>query len=699
MKTKYLFIAAIGVVTLASCADDVFVGDNSPNVIEETTVYDGSIRFGSGFKAVTRANEHVGADAATLLSNHFTVGGFKRVTSPASTSTVFDNYIVKWYENTAGKTESNTSDWEYVGENVAQPSSLYITSTTDPNYPAKQTIKYWDYSTDQYDFVAYSTGSSNQIVGAASSGNIQVTAIDPANLTTAAYTLTGATRADLIDCYIANMVTAYKADNPATYGKEVTLTFRRLASKVRIALYETVPGYSVKDVKFYTHEVDPTNLGIDPTTSAATTGNAALIGTMYNAGTYTVYFKTIGSTNKTNPDYNMAHVSFAPTTSTNTTFQEFGTLVSPQLVGKEYLEKTGTLFLGRSSTEATFAGSAAPFYVDVLPNETGEVFELAIDYTLESIDGSSEDIHVYGATAYIPADFTKWQPNFAYTYIFKISDNSNGWTSKVETDPKGLFPITFDAIVVDTEENTQSTITTVATPSITTYQKGHTYTDGPEYKASTENDIYVQVMVDGTLKGDLNSKGQLYTLSANKTEAEVLDALNIQSTSDANTITGRNELVLTKATSSATITSIPGEDGNPIGITAGEAASFAATVGTYAYVYTTDEYAGTYYPTEPAGWPTGYFTDQKCQTAATGTFAAGTFYQTTPSYIYTAVKFAKDAPMPSDWATDVYYEDPDGATGYTSWNSSTFPDGGKTLYRKYTVNHKVYGVKVIKVVN
>ena len=140
-----------------------------------------------------------------------------------------------------------------------------------------------------------------------------------------------------------------------------------------------------------------------------------------------------------------------------------------------------------------------------------------------------------------------------------------------------MFPITFDAVVLDTEESgKQSTITTVASPSITTYQKGHVYTAGPEYAASTTNPIYVQVMVGNTLKGDLNTKGQLYTLSVDKSEADVLDALSIQTASDANTITGRNGLVLTKAESNATITTIPGEDGSNIGVTAGQAASFAA---------------------------------------------------------------------------------------------------------------------------
>jgi hypothetical protein len=109
---------------------------------------------------------------------------------------------------------------------------------------------------------------------------------------------------------------------------------------------------------------------------------------------------------------------------------------------------------------------------------------LYVDYELyNSVSG--ETIHVYGAKAVVPSIYMKWNPNYAYTYLFKISDNTNGATSPTVGTPTGLFPITFDAVVVNTEEgNTQETITTVATPSITTYQNG---------SAITANDEYVQI--------------------------------------------------------------------------------------------------------------------------------------------------------------------------------------------------------------
>lgn len=764
MMKKNLFLAALAIVALASCTDSEFVGDNSPD--NTPTANENAIVFNSGAKTVTRA-DHVGADAASLLHNKFIVGGFKGTYDysgtpsvedvTVATGTVFDNYVVEWGANTAGTTTSNTSDWEYVNVNVALPSSLYVSDTSDPNYPVKQTIKYWDYSSTQYDFIAYSTGNAtvtttlstdadvdDAISRAIGADNVHVTAIDPSNAKTAAYKLSGKA-ADLAKCYIADMVTIYKDGTDGThYQDEVQLSFRSLAAKVRMAVYETVPGYSVKDVYFYQDASTAISTDISSNTSATlfTTGSADK-DNFYTKGTYTVYFPTIGKSNVSptkNSDYNKAHASFAVVDGGKETKKAFGTL---QLVGKDYREADATNYIGRTAATASFAGTAAPYYEIAMPNEEGTVLELRVDYTLLSIDGSGEEIHVHGATAYVPAIYAAWKSNYAYTYIFKISDNTNGWTSTVTSDPTGLYPITFDAIVVDSEEHTQSTITNVATPSITTYQVGHVNADGtyPDEYDKDKGKIYVQVYWDGAtpaLRDDLGSKGQLYTLSdATATEAEVLDALNIQmpTTVSGYNITGRNGVSLKEETSTATIVAIPGPDGNNITVSAGTAAEFTPAAGTYAYVYDTDTYAGDYYPAKPADWDTkyntDYFTNPACTThPASATFSAGTYYKKT-SYIASYNEFTS---APDDWqndATNPYYSDeacttqitgayanpsasyteqPAGwPTGYYTDTScetsaSTFTSGTTyyqklKCYRKYTVNNKVYGVKVIKVVD
>lgn len=712
MKKIYLILAAAAGMTVASCTSDEYVGTNNP--YGETAANDGSIRFGGGFKAVTRA-DHVGADAAAMLNNKFIVGGFK---GDGSTMTqVFDNYIVQWGANTAGKTTSNTSDWEYVNTVAAPPSKI----------TGKQTIKYWDYSANQYDFAAYSTGDLTVATSLeAAPGKVVVSGIYKESTYAGPKFVIKGFAEDLAKCYISDLVTAY---NPADYQKEVQLKFRNLATKVRVALYETIPGYSVKSVKFYTDNATTLTTGASATSATLFAPNTGAADVFYTKGTATISYPTIGSSNIGNTDYNKAHVSFAPLASGGSSeTQAFGGL---NYTTKDDREAAGS-YLARNSNNPTFAGNKDNnYYINVIPNETGTVLELRVDYTLVSTDGSGEEINIHGATAYVPKIYATWKSNYAYTYIFKISDNTNGWTSTVDTDPAGLFPITFDAIVVDAEENEQTTITTVATPSITTYQPGHDYDAQETYKAGN---IYVQVMTGTTLEGNLGTKGKLYTISdANATEAQVMDALSIQesATGDPLVITGRNGLTLTdvSASVSTNIASIPGVDGNNITpITSGTAAMFTGAANTtYAYTFDTGTYAGVYLASEPADW-SSYYKDNECTTVVEAWTSAGTFYKRTTfigSYDeYTTVPagwdssdniyysdaactkalnktfaslhtFVLDA-EPGDWASGDYYTNTECTTPAGAYTDGTYYKKVK-CYRKYTVDNKIYGVKVIKV--
>ena len=181
----------------------------------------------------------------------------------------------------------------------------------------------------------------------------------------------------------------------------------------------------------------------------------------------------------------------------------------------------------------------------------------------------------------------------------------------MNSDPAGLYPITFDAVVVDSEENgkTQETITTVSTPSITTYQQNSTVVNDNEYQAAN-GDIYVTVN-DGEAdltadppttileNGDLvtlkeysatdpvDHMAVLFTIPEGKTEADVVDAMQMQEDhpADGVTIQGRNKLELTKAVSELTNTVKFGVDGNAISVGDDQAMRFIPGAGTYAFVY------------------------------------------------------------------------------------------------------------------
>lgn len=455
---KYIFLAA-SALTLASCTSEDFLGNTPGNVQSNTS----AINFDGGTGKITRATTQSGASAAQTLGNSYVVYGYKTVNSVSTT--VFDHYTIQW-NNQAGKTESNTCGWEYVGQKANSLSSLK---------DKDQTIKYWDYSASQYDFVAFSFGKATQ-----GDGEGKVTASKINN--TPSYTLTGNVN-DLAKCFIADRITAKstvetkKNNLLVAYQDNVQFNFRSLSTKVTMGIYETIPGYSVKDVKFYSS--DKTSATDNKPTLYAKDKNIPA-----GNGTVTVTFPT---TDENNTDYNKAHVEFtAATGSEKSSSIQFGTLST---VNKEKNENTESGFIGRDiTTFSTPKEGNNKKYEVVIPAKVGAL-TLKVDYTLESIDGSGETIKVTGATAVVPEEYTNWEPNYAYTYIFKISDKTNGSTGTPGTNPAGLYPIIFDAIVTETETGKQETITTVETPSITTYAKDAI--NNNEYK--TGNHIYVSV--------------------------------------------------------------------------------------------------------------------------------------------------------------------------------------------------------------
>ena len=624
---KMLFFAAIALAALGSCTSDEFVGEKN---LQEAN-RNGTISFSSSTSATTRGTVG-GILAAEKLSNNFVVEGI--MTISGSTTEVFDNYNVNFTANTANTTASNTANWEYVDQ--TQNANSAITGT--------QTIKYWDFAASQYDFWAYSLGG----------GGATVTSMEPnATLASFAYSITG-TQTQLETVYISDLVTAYPIESSMTphIGDQVELKFRSFLAKIRVGLYETIPGYSVKSVLFY-----PAADGTAAATPAlyATGSNLPAFATGDNAtATLKVYFPHITQSNYGDPDYNVAHV--VQTTNDKASNMTFSAL---SYGDKERAEKTSgsTNWLARSTATPTWAGDGT--YTTILPNESGEVLTLKVDYTLEPIDGASETITVHGATAIVPAQYTKWKANFAYTYIFKISDNTNGRTNPA-VSKDGLYPITLDAVVVGNEDGTQESITTVASPSITTYSLTSDVTTNNVY--TTSDVIYVSATSDGTFTS-LTDKAVLYDITKSSeayaaTEAEVHDALTKYTTLASETYTGRNSVVLTPVTDALdlTKTSIPLVDGNTVTITAGDVALIDNSKLTadhyYAFVYTITNPSTTTTKTEFSTVDTSSFTgttdvssyfttdDGITYTAATGTYVSGKKYYQANTYSETNGTYA-----------------------------------------------------------
>lgn len=553
------FIAAASALALASCSSDDFLGEIQGNEQNGAT---SAINFGGDTGKITRATE-TGATAAGLLENNFVVVGFKGSKTDAANNEnyAFDHYNVNFNKDSKNSTESNRAGWEYVNQDMKVKGTKPAASLAQSG-ASQQTIKYWDHSCKSYDFIAFSMGKG------AASEYATPTHVDKDKLATAAYTLTGNVNT-LSECYISDMKTVTEPN----YNKTpVSMSFRHLASKVRMALFEIVPGYVISDVKFYTDATSPTTDNTEGT----------LIGKFNNSGTLTVYFPKTGTVNAEDKDYNKAHVRFTKSTTAGEVgvlnFKKFGAVNYNNQ--KEGTINAGSTYLSQNAADPSYCGAG---YQNVLPSEgEASAITLRIDYKLTSVDGSNETINVTGATATVPAQYTEWKSGYAYTYIFKISQDTNGSTGGTGTKP-GLTAISFDAVVVDDEANgLQETITTVSDNSFTTYgyKDNKVTTNGNEYVNGT--DIYATVYVPaaGETAAKTVAPQKLYTVTledgATQTinEASVANALvNGKKGTDAKTWTvtdyaGKDMVVTETEGVATTVDTVPAGPGYTLNVNA-----------------------------------------------------------------------------------------------------------------------------------
>lgn len=337
-----------------------------------------------------------------------------------------------------------------------------------------------------------------------------------------------------------------------TSVEPVQLSFRNFQTKIRFGFYETVPGYKVQitGVKYNNASDVQTTFGVDGEFVTSPTGNDEL--------TYTVNYES--DANGAKPVVTIDKTA----TSATKKYETFGTYV----FGKD---------LGTTSNTNVIYDQENGAYKQILPNTGNETpMTFTVSYKLISED-TQEVIEVADRQVTVPAAYCQWKPNFAYTYLFKISDQS-----------AQLYPITFDAVVVDSQIGNQETITEVSEPSITTYavkSDGTTLvTDQEEYQGG--NFIYASV-VDKTVTESSKLSGNtviltsgsnvnLYTITSTKgskasvapdiTEKAVANCIangvkdeSSNPTTWTTTDVNESELKATKATGTV-VTTVPAED-------------------------------------------------------------------------------------------------------------------------------------------
>ena len=495
---KYIFLAA-SALTLASCSSDDFLGDTPGST---PTSANSAIKFDGNAGKISRTSNS--GTTAEMLGNEFKIYGVKSgATSGTDYTPVFQNYLL-WYDNENKNTTTNKSGWEYVGGNGNHGPNNVV------NLTSPQTIKFWDYASADYRFVAGAPSTAFEFKAKTDENDksIETATIKGLSGHINANTESGTnTKTEPNPVYVAKPVVV----SPGNDKQPVTFTFVRHQTKVRVGIYETIPGYKISSISFYPYEENSDAF------SSTSSQNIILTTT---AG----YFKGGSSVSgKINYDWSEPKYTFE--------YETTGLIQSKNWYGGKFangVPATVSTEAGIENLYGTDADMESNGYFTVLPTPSGTQAApilIKCDYTLTADDKSGETIEVKGATAAIPEAYSKWNTNTLYTYIFKISENTNGYTGD---DPShtGLYPITFDAAVAAEQFGTLGTITTFTTPSITTYQANSVTDDGIKYVANKEIEVTVTESTSGTIKNlstDGTSEGNvsIYMFTKEITEAEM----------------------------------------------------------------------------------------------------------------------------------------------------------------------------------
>lgn len=449
-KCLYLALAAI---TFAACTNDAdysLSGQGNP---------ENAIGFQvMGRNTITRAT-------SLNQAGHYNFGvfGYK---STDEVNNVMDNYLVGYMDAVNKKGYYMTGDaqttegdqdgvlngqsrWAY--EMLGNKEYDYLGTdgyyTKDQTYfmsnVEKQYLRYWDKSANFTNFYAYAPYVNNaDAAKQVTYNNSSQVMTFPAGSIVAGYD----DPSQYEYMYSASQV------GSADYGKDVALNFKRINAKVRIKFWEDINGYSVRilDLSSADHY---NGVYAAPSKRSGTQGSYT-----YTRGKYvkkigaTVDFSAEGSSNNSKP------ISDNPTV----------TLKTPSAyndVAADMLQFKAPADAAIGTTRPLASASPTVYYAIPKDANTGAEYDCGFTFhvTYELTSNTGERIVVKDATVHVPADYCNWKSNISYTYVFRITKNSNGTTGNPgtidPTDPvqkteDAFYPIVFDnCTIADYEQN------------------------------------------------------------------------------------------------------------------------------------------------------------------------------------------------------------------------------------------------------
>ena len=465
---KFIYLA-VGVALMASCSSDFDLSEGGGNAGGSDVI---------GFQMRTGNTSRATTGLQSAGHYNFGVFGYKK---NDKVNPIMGNYLVgyldaKGYQPRTGSTVGDqpgvadgTSYWMYEKMGYGQFNGTYAGETVNPNTPYAsnnegQYLRYWDKSADHTCFYAYAPYVNTGATGKT------VTYVDgtPKGSSDDTYVLT-----------IPNGTIKHGFDDPSTYefmyasakvlvgdyGHDVSLKFNRLNAKVNIKFWEDIEGYSVRLI-----DLTPA-YGVAATPSIKEAGQGS-----YGYKLGKIYTKN-GVKIKFNADAEFQNLKqyAGETTSDPLNFKT----PTASLIGENRVMATPSPSTYYAIPKGSGANVLADGELNYSASGSAPATELAqtgltFHVSYELISTTGEKITVTDATVHVPKDYCNWEANKHYTYIFRITKNSNGSTATTTPDPtdpevptvNALYPIVFDNCVVEdwATEDSEWNITDGNTP-------------------------------------------------------------------------------------------------------------------------------------------------------------------------------------------------------------------------------------------
>lgn len=481
---KILFFSLLAGMALAGCTNDelvngsVFGGDND---------YIGFVYNSSN---MTRGNEN-------LQNSHYEFGVFadngekvmdNYLVAWSDGSNVYAPLVTG--ATTYGDPTSQVdglSYWFYEG----------LTPTVGTAYNKAdnlQILKFWDKSKDSYKFWAYAPYTSETTAGDNGKQNAKKVEFDKDNnkftftslssFYTSPVTGKQITTADVEGPtaitpanYDAEMINynealyAYNLKAKSAYGSDVDLEFKHINAKVNLKFYSDIKGYDVEIIDVIPSAIAEAShpniagaitaangIQLSPSTTVQSwigmnSVQPKKLPTYYSSATVSAVANgtaeniTVANEDAGRVNYNLVFglptgnigtdketATKSPTTLyvlPNVTAVTGGTYITPGNTFSDEWKSEELAAADKTKYEITTwnGGTASTSVAD----STG--YTLHLSYTLKPKDGSA-NITIYDARVFVPASACKWAGGYAYTYVFKITKNTNGTTDPLnEGDP------------------------------------------------------------------------------------------------------------------------------------------------------------------------------------------------------------------------------------------------------------------------